>query len=162
MRQILTTAALVAAALPLSLFGCGSAGADGERMEISREKTRPATPGPHETFTGEVSVKPLYGTVDRRNSSAAEVTFSPRARSAWHTHPAGQTLVVTAGTGWVQEWGQAKQQLNPGDVVWTPPGVKHWHGATESTALTHIAIQEHVDGTAVNWLEYVSDEQYTN
>jgi quercetin dioxygenase-like cupin family protein len=129
-------------------------------MEVSREETRPATAGPEETFTGKVTVKPLFGTVEGRNSSAAEVTFTPCARSAWHTHPAGQTLVVTAGVGWVQEWGQEKQQLNPGDVVWTPPGVKHWHGATETSALTHIAIQEHLGGTAVKWLEHVSDEQY--
>ena len=162
MRRILTIAALVAAGTPLSVSGAASAGADGERMAISREETRPATPGPRETFIGEVSVKPLFGTVDGRNSSGAEVTFSPCARSAWHTHPAGQTLVVTAGTGWVQEWGQVKQQLHPGDVVWTPPGVKHWHGATESTVLSHTAIQEHVDGTGVNWLEHVSDEQYQN
>ena len=162
MRQSLTTAALVAAALPLSVFGAGSAGADGERMDISREETRPATPGPVETFTGQVSVKPLFGTVDGRNSSAAEVTFSPSARSAWHTHPAGQNLIVTAGTGLVQEWGQPKQQLRPGDVVWTPAGVKHWHGATESSVLTHIAVQEQVDGSAVDWLEHVSDEQYQN
>ena len=89
------------------MFGAAPAGADGERMEIYREETRPATPGPEETFTGDVSVKPLFGTVDERNSSAAEVTFSPCARSAWHTHPAGQTLVVTAGAGWVQEWGRS-------------------------------------------------------
>jgi len=160
MKRILTIAALFAAGTPLSVSGAASAGAEEQRMQISRAQTRPATAGPAETFTGEVSVTPLFGTVDGRNSSSAEVTFSPCARSAWHTHPGGQTLIVTAGTGWVQEWGQDRQQLNPGDVVWTPPGVKHWHGAAESSALTHIAIQEHVDGTAVNWLEHVSDDQY--
>ncbi|CAN5449688.1 hypothetical protein BH10ACT9_BH10ACT9_38060 [soil metagenome] len=88
------------------------------------------------------------------------MTFSPCARSAWHTHPAGQTLVVTSGTGWVQEWGGVKQQMTVGDVMWTAPGVKHWHGATESGSMTHLAIQDSVDGSAVDWMEKVSDEQY--
>lgn len=160
MRRLFTTAALAAAALSMGTFKATPAGADGERMEVSRSETRPSSTGPAETFTGEVRVTPLFDVNDARDFSSAEVTFSPCARSAWHTHPAGQTLVVTTGTGWVQEWGGAKQQLNSGDVVWTPPGVKHWHGATEDTTLTHLAIQTHVDGTGVNWLEHVSDEEY--
>ena len=132
------------------------------RMEISREISRPTGVGPSDTFTGEVSVKALYGPNDTRNTGAGQVTFSPCARSAWHTHPAGQALIVTAGTGWVQEWGQPKQEIRPGDVIWTPPGVKHWHGATDSTTLTHIAIQDFVDGRNVDWLDHVSDDEYAN
>jgi quercetin dioxygenase-like cupin family protein len=160
MRRLMTAAALAAAAVPFGLFKATSAGAGEQRMEISPDKARPASTGPAETFTGDVSVKPLFGTNEHRNFSSGQVTFSPCARSAWHTHPAGQTLIVLSGTGWVQEWGQAKQPLHPGDVVWTPPGVKHWHGATDATTMTHIAIQQHVDGTGVNWLERVTDEQY--
>jgi quercetin dioxygenase-like cupin family protein len=160
MRRLMTMATLAAAAAPLGMFRATPAGAEEARMEISREEARPASAGPAETFTGEVSVKPLFGTHDARHFSSGQVTFSRCARSAWHTHPAGQALIVTSGTGWVQEWGRERQQLNPGDVVWTPPGVKHWHGATDSATMTHIAIQEHVDGTGVNWLEHVTDEQY--
>ena len=98
-------------------------------MEISRKESRPAGRGPAETFTGEVSVKPLFDTNDARTFSSAEVSFTPCARTAWHTHPGGQTLIVTAGTGWVQEWGGDKHRIAEGDVIWTPPGVKHWHGA---------------------------------
>jgi quercetin dioxygenase-like cupin family protein len=131
-------------------------------MQISRDADRPAQTGPAETFTGQVSVKALFGPNDARNTGAGQVTFSPCARSAWHTHPAGQTLIVTSGTGWVQEWGQPKQEIRPGDVIWTPPGVKHWHGATDSTTLTHIAIQDLVDGRNVDWLEHVSDAEYAS
>lgn len=139
-----------------------SAGAEDELMEISRQETRPAAEGPAETFTGQVSVKPLFGPNDVRATSAGQVTFSPCARSAWHTHPAGQTLIVTSGTGWVREWGGRKQQINPGDVIWTPPGVKHWHGATDAGPMTHIAIQDSVDGRNVDWMEHVTDDQYLN
>lgn len=129
-------------------------------MDISRQDTRSPSAGPAETFTGEVSVTPLFGTNDVRTISAAEVTFKPCARSAWHTHPGGQTLIVTSGTGWVQEWGGRKQRINSGDVIWTPPGVKHWHGATGSDTMTHIAIQGTVDGRNVDWMEHVTDDQY--
>ena len=129
-------------------------------LEISRNSERPAAPGPEATFTGDVTVKPLFNPNADRTTAAGEVTFSPCARSAWHTHPAGQTLVVTSGTGWVQEWGGVKQQMTVGDVVWTAPGVKHWHGATESGSMTHLAIQDSVDGRMVEWMEKVSDEQY--
>ena len=129
-------------------------------MEISRTETRQAARGPAETFTGEVSVKPLFDVNDARNFSSAEVAFTPCARTAWHTHPGGQTLIVTSGAGWVQEWGRSKQPISVGDVIWTPPGVKHWHGATVDGPMTHIAIQTFVDGRPVDWLEHVSDEQY--
>ena len=107
-----------------------------------------------------MSVEPLFPVNSPSRTSGGSVTFEPGARSAWHTHPLGQTLIVTAGTGWVQQWGGEKQEIRPGDVVWTPPGVKHWHGATPTTAMTHIAIQETLDGKNVEWMEKVSDEQY--
>jgi quercetin dioxygenase-like cupin family protein/uncharacterized protein (DUF1330 family)/quinol monooxygenase YgiN len=132
----------------------------GEHLEISRAGSRPSTKGASGNFTGSVEVTPLFQTTAHTRASGASVAFQPGARSAWHSHPAGQTLVVTSGMGWVQEWGGPKQELHPSDVVWTPPGVKHWHGATPSSAMTHTAIQEHVNGKVVDWLEPVSDEQY--
>lgn len=160
MRRTLTMATAILAAVGLANWKAGLAGAQEPRMEISPADSRPASPGPTETFTGEVSVTPLFNPNDVRTSSAGQVAFTPCARSAWHTHPAGQTLIVTSGTGWVQEWGGPKHEIKPGDVIWTPPGVKHWHGATDSDAMTHIAIQDIVDGRAVDWMELVSDEQY--
>jgi len=129
-------------------------------MDISRDNERPAAPGAAETFTGDVSVKPLFSPNAVRNIGSAEVSFTPCARTAWHTHPGGQTLVVTQGSGWVQQWGGPKQRIGPGDVISTPPDVKHWHGATDTTAMTHIAIQATVDGRPVDWLEHVTDDQY--
>jgi len=129
-------------------------------MEISPSASRPAGRGPAETFTGEVSVKPLFDANDDRLFSSAEVSFTECARTAWHTHPGGQTLIVTAGSGWVQEWGGDKQRIAEGDVIWTPPGVKHWHGATDNSTMTHLAIQAVVDGRPVDWLEHVADDQY--
>ena len=123
-------AALLAAAFQFGLFKATPAGAE-ETMEISRDASRPVAHGTMaETFTGEVMVKPLFSPNTSISTGAGQVTFTPCARSAWHTHPAGQTLIVTSGTGWVQQWGGEKLQINPGDVIWTPPGVKHWHGAT--------------------------------
>ena len=161
MRQLLLVTAL-ATAMSGSMWKAGPAGAENDTalMEISPADTRPATAGPAATFTGDVTVQPLFGTNDVRTFGAGEVTFTPCARSAWHTHPAGQTLIVTSGTGWIQEWGQPRQQMNPGDVIWTPPGVKHWHGATETDSVTHIALQQSVDDKNVDWLEHVTDEQY--
>jgi quercetin dioxygenase-like cupin family protein len=159
MKLTTTLATIAAAAASLSLSNATPAGAD-EAMEISPDETRPATAGPADTFTGQVSVKPLFNPNAVRNTGGAEVTFSPGARSAWHTHPAGQTLIVTAGTGWIQQWGGEKLSINPGDVIWTPPGVKHWHGATDTSTMTHIAIQDSVDGLPVDWLEHVTNEQY--
>jgi len=158
--KILRTIAFVtAAAVTFTLWKSAPAGAQ-ESIEVSPDDARPAAPGPTETFTGEVSVKPLFNPNGLRNTGAAEVTFSPCARTAWHTHPGGQTLVVTSGTGWVQQWGGHKQQINPGDVIWTPPGVKHWHGAATAEAMTHVAIQDYIDGSPVDWMEHVTDDQY--
>jgi len=129
-------------------------------MEISRNGSRPSGKGPSEWFTGAVGVDPLFQGDDPARAAGASVTFEPGARTAWHTHPLGQTLIVTAGCGWAQREGGPKEEIRPGDVVWFPPGEKHWHGATATTAMTHIAIQERLDGKVVDWLEHVSDEQY--
>ncbi len=131
-----------------------------ERMQVTRNASLAATRGPADNFTGSVVVSPLFGATEGRPISGAYVTFEPCARSAWHTHPAGQTLIVTAGKGWIQEWGGDKQEIGPGDVIWTPPGVKHWHGATVSSAMTHLAMQQVVDGRTVDWLEQVDDTDY--
>jgi quercetin dioxygenase-like cupin family protein len=119
-----------------------------------------AAKGPAEYFTGNVRVEPLFAAKDMAPFSGAYVTFEPAARSAWHTHPAGQHLIVTSGVGWTQESGGPVVEVRAGDVVWCPPGVKHWHGATPTTALTHIALTGTVGGKNVDWLEKVSDEQY--
>jgi quercetin dioxygenase-like cupin family protein len=129
-------------------------------MEITRGGSQPSRKGPAEYFTGAVRVDPLFQAPDPARVSGGSVTFEPGARSAWHTHPLGQTLIITAGFGWVQREGGQIEEVRPGDVVWFPPGLKHWHGATPTTAMTHIAIQEALDGKNVDWLEKVSDEQY--
>jgi 4-carboxymuconolactone decarboxylase len=131
------------------------------QQEIARAGTQPSQAGPEGYFTGRVRVDPLFPATDEINVSAAYVTFEPGARSAWHTHPAGQRLVVTSGIGLVQEWGKRVQALHPGDVVTCPAGVKHWHGATSSSGMTHLAITGSIDGKAVEWMEKVSDEEYT-
>ena len=129
-------------------------------MEIKRSGSQPSAKGPSEWFTGSVRIDPLFPAVDPSRVSSALVTFEPGARTAWHTHPLGQTLIVTAGCGVVQSWGGPAENIRPGDVIWCPPGEKHWHGATASTAMTHIAIVEQLDGKAVAWMEKVTDEQY--
>lgn len=129
-------------------------------MDIKRAGSQPSRKAPAEYFTGAVRVDPLFQSPDPARTSGASVTFEPGARTAWHTHPLGQTLVITAGRGWVQREGGPIEEVRPGDVVWFPPGLKHWHGATPTTALTHIAIQETLDGKNVDWMEKVSDEQY--
>ena len=129
-------------------------------MDIKRSGSQPSAKGPAEYFTGTVRIDPLFEAHDPARTLGASVTFEPGARTAWHTHPLGQTLIVTAGCGFVQRWGGAIEQIRPGDVVWLEPGQKHWHGATATTAMTHIAIQEQLDGKTVDWLEQVSDEQY--
>jgi quercetin dioxygenase-like cupin family protein len=139
----------------------GKAGqSEAQNMVIQRAGSRPATKGPPECFTGPPLVTPLFQATEYTRASGASVCFEAGCRSAWHTHPAGQTLIVTAGTGWVQEWGGPKLEIRPGDVIWTPPGVKHWHGGTQTNGVTHLAIQEYVNGKVVDWLEKVSDEQY--
>jgi quercetin dioxygenase-like cupin family protein len=129
-------------------------------MEIERSGSQPSTKGPAEYFTGTVRIDPLFQANDSARALGASVTFEPRARTAWHTHPLGQTLIVTAGCGLVQRWGGPIEEIRPGDVICFPPGEKHWHGATATTAMTHIAIQEQLDGKVVEWMEKVNDEQY--
>ena len=129
-------------------------------MEIKRNGSEPSRKAPAEYFTGAVQVLPLFPTHDPSRTSGGKVTFEPGARSAWHTHPLGQILIVTDGTGWIQQWGEPIQEIRKGDVIWIPPGVKHWHGATPTTAMTHVAIQEQFNGKAVDWMEKVTDEQY--
>jgi quercetin dioxygenase-like cupin family protein len=129
-------------------------------MEIKRNGAQPSGRGPAEYFTGTVHIDPLFEAPDPARVRGASVTFEPGARTAWHTHPLGQTLIVTAGLGWAQRWGGPIEEIRPGDVVWFAPGEKHWHGATAKTAMTHIAVQEALGGSAVAWLEHVSDEQY--
>ena len=129
-------------------------------MKIQRVDSRSPSKGSAEWFTGNVRVDPLFEAPEPARVRGASVTFEPGARTAWHTHPLGQTLIVTSGLGWVQRWGGPIEEIRPGDVVRIPPGVKHWHGASPATGMSHIAIQEAVDGRNVDWLEQVSDEQY--
>ncbi|HEX4125276.1 MAG TPA: cupin domain-containing protein [Tepidisphaeraceae bacterium] len=129
-------------------------------MEIKRIGSRPSAKGPSEWFTGSVRMDPLMDAAEPARVAGACVTFEPGARTAWHTHPLGQTLIVTAGCGWVQREGGAVEEIRPGDVVWFAPGEKHWHGATATTGMTHIAVQEKLNGKVVEWLEQVSDTQY--
>jgi len=129
-------------------------------MELKRSGSQPSGKGPDEYFTGRVRIDPLFQAPDPARVLGVSVTFEPGARTAWHTHPLGQTLIVTSGCGWVQSEGGPKEEIRPGDVVWCPPGEKHWHGATSTTAMTHIAILEHLNGKTVDWMEKVGDEQY--
>lgn len=129
-------------------------------MDVKRSGSQPSARGPAENFTGAVRIDPLNQAAAPARVTAVSVTFEPGARTAWHTHPLGQTLIVTAGCGLVQSAGGPVVTIRPGDVVWCPPGEKHWHGATSTTAMTHIAIVEQLDGKAVEWLEKVSDEEY--
>jgi quercetin dioxygenase-like cupin family protein len=129
-------------------------------MDIKRNGSRPSEKGSAKDFTGSVRLDPFNQAPDPARVNCASVTFEPGARTAWHTHPLGQTLVVIAGCGRAQRWGGPIEEIRPGDVVWIPPDEKHWHGAAPTTAMTHIAIQERRDGKAVDWLEHVTDEQY--
>ena len=129
-------------------------------MDIKRAGSWPSSVGPEEWFTGSVRIDPWIDTPEPARLTCVNVTFEPGARTGWHTHPLGQTLIITSGCGWVQEVGGPVDIVRPGDVVWFPPGVKHWHGATPKTAMTHIAMQEKENGTAVVWLEKVTDEEY--
>jgi quercetin dioxygenase-like cupin family protein len=129
-------------------------------MDIKRSGTQPSSKGPAEWFTGAVRIDPLFEAPSPSRGRGANVTFEPGARSAWHTHPLGQTLIVTAGIGLTQCWGEPPVKIRPGDVIWCPPGKKHWHGASPTTAMTHVAIQEALDGKVVDWMEKVSDEEY--
>jgi quercetin dioxygenase-like cupin family protein len=131
-----------------------------ETMDIKRNGSQPSRKGPAEYFTGAVRIDPLFSAPAPARVGAACVTFEPGARTAWHTHPLGQTLIVLSGLGWVQREGGPVEEVRPGDVVWFPPGLKHWHGASPTTGMTHIAVQESLDGKVVDWLEQVSAEQY--
>ena len=129
-------------------------------MDIKRNGLQPSGKGPADWFTGTVRIDLLFQTSAPARVAGASVTFEPGARTAWHTHPLGQTLIVTAGCGWAQREGGPIEEIHPGDVIWFPPAEKHWHGATATTAMTHIAIQEALNGKVVDWMEKVSDEQY--
>jgi quercetin dioxygenase-like cupin family protein len=129
-------------------------------IEIIRPGSKPSVKGPVDWFTGTTRIDPLFDPNESSRAGAAHVTFEPGARSAWHTHPLGQRLIITSGLGWVQAEGGPVQEVRPGDVIWFPPGVRNWHGASPTTAMSHIAIQEQLDGRVVDWMEKVSDEQY--
>jgi quercetin dioxygenase-like cupin family protein len=129
-------------------------------MEISRDGTQPSQKAPGDYFMGAVRIDPLFGSHEPSRAMGISVTFEPGARTVWHTHPLGQILIVTAGCGLAQRWGGPLEKVYPGDVIWAPPGEKHWHGASPSTAMTHIAIHEELEGKFVDWLEKVTDAQY--
>ena len=129
-------------------------------MEIKRSGSQPSVPGPADWFTGTVRIDPLFQTCAPARAAGACVSFEPGARTAWHTYPLGQTLIIIAGCGRVQRLGGAIEDIRPGDVVWFPPGEKHWHGAAPTTAMTHIAIQEQQNGKVVDWMEHVTDKQF--
>jgi quercetin dioxygenase-like cupin family protein len=169
-RALATTTAAAIAAMTPPVSSKQSASAEAtprnlkdermQNMQIMRVGSRPSAKGPAEYFTGAVRVDPMFQAGDPARVAGGHVTFEPGARSAWHTHPLGQTLIVTSGLGWAQAEGGAIEEIRPGDVVWFPPGLKHWHGATPTTAMTHIAITEFQNNKNVDWLEKVSDEQY--
>ncbi len=131
-----------------------------QTIKIARSESLQSSKASAQYFTGTVQVQELFPAYDPSRTSGGKVTFGPGARSAWHTHPLGQILIVTDGTGWIQQWGGPIEEIRKGDVIWIPAGVKHWHGATPTTAMTHIAIQEALNGKAVEWMEKVTDEQY--
>ncbi|CTP90078.1 (R)-mandelonitrile lyase [Xanthomonas graminis] len=151
---------LFANAMPLSTLTAAATDEDAKMIRLTRAGTAASTVAAEAYFTGAVRIdSPFEGAAPARFGGAT-VSFEPGARTVWHTHPLSQTLIVTAGVGRVQEWGKLLQEIHPGDVVWIPPGVKHWHGASAEVAMTHIAITEALDGTLVTWLEPVSDSQY--
>lgn len=129
-------------------------------MDIKRSGAEPSRQGPAEYFSGSVRIDPLFDAPDPARVRSARVTFEPRARTAWHSHPLGQILIVVSGTGLAQRWGGPIEEIRPGDVIWFPPGEKHWHGAAPTSSLTHIAIQEAMNGSAAEWMEHVTDQQY--
>ena len=131
-------------------------------MEITRVGSKPSAKGPEEWFTGSVRIDTLFNPNDARRAASPMVTFEPGARTAWHTHPLGQTLIITTGIGWVQKENDKIEEVHPGDIVWFEPNEKHWHGATATNGMSHIAIQENLNGKVVEWMEKVTDEQYNN
>jgi quercetin dioxygenase-like cupin family protein len=148
------------AATIIALVLLGAPSAQAENIEVSPNGDRPSSLRTPDVFTGNVVVKQLFGVTDHSRATGGIVFFAPGSRSNWHTHPAGQTLIITSGTGWVQQDDGEKQVIRPGDVVSIPPGVRHWHGATPSNSMEHIAIQDMVDGRNVDWMEPVSDKDY--
>ncbi|MDP3070094.1 MAG: cupin domain-containing protein [Opitutaceae bacterium] len=161
-RAFLKTAAAVVAGTALLRAQQSNPTTKSHTMEIqiTRTGSKPSVKGPADWFTGTTRIDPLFDPTESARAGAAHVTFEPGARTAWHTHPLGQRLIVTSGLGWVQGEGSPVQEIRPGDVVWFPPGLRHWHGATPTTAMTHIAIQEQLNGKVVDWMEKVTDEQY--
>jgi quercetin dioxygenase-like cupin family protein len=165
-RSVLSAAAGLAMAAPAGSYSARAAAIDDSTMgrttmmQINRNGSRASGKGPEAWFTGSVRVDPLFQAGDPTRVSGGQVTFEPGARTMWHTHPLGQTIIITSGLGWAQCEGGPIEEIRPGDVVWFPPGEKHWHGATATTAMTHIAITESLDGKNVDWLEQVSDAQY--
>lgn len=158
---LVTIAAASAGVEPSTISSGGSERtAVAQAITITRNGAQPSSKGSPQYFTGAVRIDPLFDAKDPARTTGGSVTFEPGARSAWHTHPLGQTLIVTAGAGRVQRWGDTIEEIRPGDVIWIPPGQKHWHGAAPTTGMTHIAIQEQVGGKNVEWLEHVTDEQY--
>lgn len=145
----------------LSLGASAAVAEPDKAVSVFRAGTTPSMAGPSSNFTGAVRVDSRFSATAPATVGGATVTFEPGARTAWHRHPLGQTLIVTAGVGLVQHWGGEIQEIRPGDIAWIPPGVKHWHGATATTAMSHIAISEAADGKVVDWMEHVTDEQYT-
>ena len=133
---------------------------DEQHVQINPNGSRPSAKGPAQSFTGSVVIDPLFDASGHTYCGGALVSFEPGARTAWHIHPAGQTLIVTSGTGWVQEWGRERREIQPGDVISIPPNVKHWHGGTATNRMSHIAITNVLDGKMVEWLEHVTDSQY--
>jgi len=158
MRKLFSTCAALLSLAITSVVGIAQSGST--QISITTTSLQKVIAGAPDRFTGMVRVQSLFDAKEPARSSGGQVTFQPGARSAWHTHPLGQILIVTDGVGWVQQWGSPVQVIRKGDVVWIPAGVKHWHGATPTTTMTHIAFQEQLDGRAVDWLEKVTDEQY--
>ena len=160
MKLLAAIAAWVGLAVTAPSAHAAVAGAPSEKISVTRVGSQPSESGPAEYFTGAVRVDPLFEAPDPARVRDASVTFEPGARTAWHTHSLGQTLIVTSGCGLVQRWGGPIEEIRPGDVIWFEPGEKHWHGATPTTAMTHIAIVERFDSRTTDWMEKVSDEQY--
>ena len=159
--KVMPAAAVAAFGIPIILRAQTSRTKE-STMEITRAGSQPSTKGPADWFTGTVRIDAPFKGTDPARVTGATVSFEPGARTAWHTHPLGQTLIVTSGCGRVQRWGGPVEEIRPGDIVWFPPGEKHWHGAAPATAMTHLAIQEALDGKAVEWMEKVTDEQYNS
>jgi quercetin dioxygenase-like cupin family protein len=159
-KQVLPVVFCAGLSCGLALAQAPAGGSDAGQIVITPAESQKAIEGAADRFTGSVRVQSLFAAKPPGRASGGQVTFQPGARSAWHTHPLGQALIVTEGTGWVQQWGGPVQVMRKGDVIWIPPGTKHWHGATPTTSVTHIAIQEEQNGVNVNWMEKVSDEQY--